>query len=136
MEDILAATIEAAKNAATPLAARTLWSNWETQIPSHAERAVKVALCASFTTQLLEPYIGTELLRHGIVAAPQHSPYHQIHAELLSPASTLRREPVPEVVAVLWRMEELMADAVTLLAKDPRAAREAAHRDLDQGHGV
>jgi FkbH-like protein len=132
MQDILASAIEGAKNAATPLAARTLWSDWETQIPSHAEKAVRVALCASFTTQPLEPYIGMELLRHGIVAAQQHSPYNQIHAELLSPASTLRRDPVPEVVAILWRTEELLAEAVTMLAKDPRAARETARRDLDQ----
>lgn len=132
MDDILASTIEAAKTAATPLAARTLWSDWETKIPLHTEKVVKVALCATFTTEPLEPYVGTELLRRGIVAVLGHSPYNQIHAELLSTASSLRREPQPAVVVILWRMEELLAEAMTLLAKDPRAAREAANRELDQ----
>lgn len=132
MNELSATIIEAAKAAATPLEVRTLWSDWEAKLPKQSEKQLRIALCATFTTEPLEPYIGVELLRHGIVAALRHSPYNQIYPELFSTSSTLRADPAPEVVVILWRMEELLAEALRLLVKNPKAAREAASMELDQ----
>jgi len=123
MEPHLASAVEEARAIATPLAARLLWSGAAEKISLAQEKSLRVALCGTFTTQALEPYVGTELLRQEIFSVVQHSPYNQIHAELLSNASTLRRDPAPEVVVILWRMEDLLGQAMGLLGKDAQAAR-------------
>src|ERR1700732_1719586 len=120
--------VREAREAATPLAARTIWSASSPQLEQHSDGLVRVALCGTFTTQPLEPYLGMELLCHEMAASIHHAPYNQIHSELLSPTSTLRSDPVPEVVVVLWRMEELLSAALALLTTDPGSAREAAKR--------
>lgn len=123
--------LEAANTAATPLQVRTLWSDWADKGAASSASPLKLALCATFTTEPLEPYIGVELLRHGLVTAVHHSPYNQIYTELLSPSSRLRSDP-PDVVVILWRMEELLAEAINLLIRDPKAARAAVSREIDQ----
>lgn len=132
MAELSANIIEAAKAALTPLEARTFWGDWEAKLSSPTAKPVKIALCATFTTEPIEPYIGVELMRHGIAATLRHSPYNQVYAELLSAASTLRVEPVPDVVVILWRMEELVSEAMNLLIKDPAGAREAAKLEIGQ----
>ena len=124
--------VREAREAATPLAARTIWSASSPQLEQHSGGLVRVALCGTFTTQPLEPYLGMELLCHEMAASIHHAPYNQIHSELLSPTSTLRSDPVPEVVVVLWRMEELLSEALALLTTDPESAREAAKRELNE----
>lgn len=47
-----------------------------TKLASQTTKPVKIALCATFTTEPIDPYIGVELLRHGIAAALRHSPYN------------------------------------------------------------
>ena len=123
---------QAALRASTPLTARTVWSTFGPELERHSEGLIPVALCGTFTTQPVEPYLGTELLCHGMAASIRHAPYNQIHTELLSPTSTLRATPVPEVVVVLWRMEELLSGALALLPTDPDGAREAAKKELNE----
>ncbi|MBM4261426.1 MAG: HAD-IIIC family phosphatase [Deltaproteobacteria bacterium] len=41
-------------------------------------------------------------------------------------------EPAPDVVVILWRMEELLSEALNLLIKDPAGAREAAQLEIGQ----
>jgi FkbH-like protein len=123
--------IDQARSASSPLEARMIWSTFAPELQEHSNDVLRIALCGTFTTQPVEPYLGTELLRHGIAAEIRHSPYNQVYAELLSAASSLHTDPTPEVVVILWRMEELLAEALALLPSDPAAARQSARRELD-----
>lgn len=132
MSERFATLVEAARSASTPLESRTCWQECSPQLEAAAPRVMRVALCGTFTTEQLEPYVGLALLKQGIAAQLQHSPYNQVYQELLSPGSTLRRTPAPDVVVVFWRMEELLAEALQILPQDPAAARAAAERELTQ----
>ena len=124
--------VREARAASTPLAARTVWSEFGPQLEQDSEGPIRVALCGTFTTQSLEPYLGTELLCHRLRASIRHSPYNQIHGELLSTTSTLRANPVPDVVVIVWRMEELLSGALAKLPTNPDTAREAAKKELNE----
>src|SRR4029079_15251958 len=94
--------MEEARAASTPLKARTAWSTFAPELQQESGRFLRVALCGTFTTQPVEPYLGMELLCDGIAAEIRHSPYNQVYGELLSPTSTLRSAPTPQVMVILW----------------------------------
>lgn len=120
------------RSAQTPLEERTLWSRWAPEDGEGALRPLRVVIAGTVTTQPLEPYLWISLLGAGWNASVTHAPYHQLYSELLTPGSTLRAEPAPDVVVLLWRMEELLATPLTLLATDPAGARAAMEAELEQ----
>jgi FkbH-like protein len=121
-----------ARSASTPFAARTVWSTLGSHLKRFTDQSLDIALCGTFTTEPVEPYLGTELLAAGIPVSIRHAPYNQIYGQLLSSSSSLHSEPAPNVVVILWRMEELLSSALKLLASDPQRAREAAKKELDE----
>jgi FkbH-like protein len=82
---------------------------------------VNVAILATFTAELLEPYLVVEGARRGLKIRPHFLPFNQLELQAMSAESALYASQ-PAVIIVGWRLEELSADlAHRFLRLDPDA---------------
>ncbi len=79
---------------------------WQQIAASERDAEVKVALLASFTIDMLEPYLGVALEEEGLPADVWVGPYNQILQECLTPGSRTE-EYDPDYLVVCPRLEEL-----------------------------
>lgn len=87
---------------------------------------LRIAIAASFTADLLLPYIQVEAARLGFRAVTYLAPYNQIDQELLETASPLKVF-APDVVFVAAHLGDLVPDLrLRLAGHRPEEARDAA----------
>lgn len=93
-------------------------------------RPVRVAVGATYTTDLFQPYLAWALAGRGLHLSWTPVPYNQIYPQLITPDAPLKTGGV-DVAVVLPRIEELFAEAWNHLPNDSRGARAAATAELD-----
>ena len=72
---------------------------------------VCVSMLASFTTEILHPYIVVEGARRGLRVVPHFCPFNQIEIQALNPASELYQSQ-PEVVVLALELADVVPDFV------------------------
>jgi FkbH-like protein len=108
-----------------PKKVRALWRDWDGR-PNRIEDtpALRIGLAASFTVNPLVPYLGGHLLAADIKSAIEVGPFNQLFQVCLDHASAFHRKP--DVLVLLWRIEELMEKEITaFLHGDQNAAKRA-----------
>lgn len=91
---------------------------------------LRVAVAASYTVEMLAPYLGWRLARTGFALSWRAVPYNQTYQQLLDPESDLRTGGA-DIAVILPRIEELLQDAWGHLPLDPEQARQSAAREID-----
>jgi FkbH-like protein len=96
--------------------------------------ALRIGVTASFTAEPLEVFLGAHLLDAGFAPTFSFAEYNQIHQVCFDPVGALG--PV-DVLVVLWRLEDLFAEAVrTVAAGATSAAAEVVSGAADLGRTV
>ncbi len=101
---------------------------WQQIAASGRPAEVKVALLASFTIDMLQPYLGVALEEEGLPADVWVGPYNQILQECLTPGSRTE-EYAPDYLVVCPRLEELWSGRPL-----PRTAATGAAAEVDYHH--
>jgi len=91
--------------------------------------ALRIGLAASFTAETLVPFIGAALLAEGANPAVTVGPYNQLFQTCLDPQSSFHGPS--DVIALLWRLEDLMLDEITAFAGGDATALRRAGDKLD-----
>lgn len=69
-------------------------------------RSITIAIAATFTADLVGPYLRVEAARRGLDAKVLFAPYGQLELQLLDPSSALHRAK-PDVIVVAARFEDI-----------------------------
>lgn len=96
---------------------KTRWRDFQAtpQPPS-----LRIAIGASMTAEPVIPYLGAHLLGKNIAPDIHVAPFGQIHRLCLNPADVLGAYEA-DVIALLWRVEDMFPDALARAEKDPAA---------------
>jgi FkbH-like protein len=88
---------------------------------------VRVTLLASFTLDLIRPYLEVELARHGLAARLDIAPFNTVARELLDPESETARSG-PDVIFVAQALEDVAPGLArdTALLPDTEIERQMA----------
>jgi FkbH-like protein len=105
------------------------------RLEANGLRAVKMAIAASFTADLIGPYLRVEAARRGLSADVLFAPYGQLELQLLDPTSALHRA-APDVIIIATQLEDIApalgGRLVSLSAQEIDAEVEAIeHRSAD-----
>ncbi len=102
-----------------PIEAKKAWREHLARTDRPAPK-LRVGIAASFTADTLVPFIGTALLADDTAAEFKVGPYNQLFQTCLDPRASFDG-PV-DVVALLWRLEDLMLDEMAGFAGGDREA--------------
>jgi FkbH-like protein len=91
---------------------------------------VRIAISATYTVDMLQPYLTWALAARGLHLKWTPVPYDQIYPQLIEPTSDLRRGGT-DIAVLLMRIEELFASSWAQLPGDVTGARATAGRELD-----
>ena len=79
-------------------------------------RMVRVAVVATFTSELLKPYVTVECARHGLRAVTHFAPFNQLEQQLADATSPLYAF-APDVIVVAARLEDFAGDLISRFVK-------------------
>lgn len=85
-----------------------------------------VGITASFTAESLVPYVGAALLECGCSPVVHIAPYNQLFQTCLDPRAVFSEEPFPDLLLLLWRIEDLLASELASLSRGDDKALEVA----------
>lgn len=134
MQDVSPATSAEPLTATSP--PRAFLARWRAlqAAPPAGARPITVSITASFTIELLLPYLGVLLCQRGLYPRFRVAPFNQIYQALLDPQGPLRGEGPADLTLVLPRLEDLCAGPLaqlrTLQPDAVAAAREGARAEV------
>jgi FkbH-like protein len=104
-------------------------------VAAAAAPAMRIGIAASFTANPLVPYLGGHLIEGGLQPAIEIGPYNQLFQVCLDHRGNFGTEP--DVLVLLWRIEELMAEELSaFLHGDPNALGHALGKLTTFGQAV
>ena len=106
--------------------ARVAWRNW---IRREAVSDLRVGFAASYTVAALVPYTGHALLSAGWSPQIQIAPFNQILQTLSAPRAAFGGY-VPDILLVLPRLDELVAEELALFSSGDSSAWPKAEQKL------
>ena len=112
---------------AAAVEAKKLWRS-HTARTDRGEPALRIGLAASFTADPLVPFVGAALLANDTEAAFTLAPYNQLFQTCLDPRASLGADC--DVIALLWRLEDLMLDEISGFLRGDREALSRASGKL------
>src|SRR5262249_35882539 len=131
--------------AVTPwMAAKSTWRRWlQERAAAGAAPDLRIGLASTFTDNGLVQFVGAHLLQEGFRPDIALGPYNQLFQVCLDPRAHFG--DACDVVALLWRIEDLLADEIAAVlggetgslagANDQPAALVAALAKLRAGFG-
>lgn len=96
-------------NRSSAITAKKLWREHQARV-DQGKPALRIGLAASFTADTLVPFFGAALLRNDTTAEFRVGPYNQLFQTCLDPVGALGGST--DVIVLLWRIEDLMADEI------------------------
>jgi FkbH-like protein len=95
-------------------------------------RSIRIGILASFTANLLEPYLVTEGARRGLAVEPYFGPFNQFEQSIFDPASALY-DHSPEVIVIALRIEDLFPDIwIRSLSHSPELMAEVTETVVER----
>ena len=85
-----------------------------------------VGISASFTAESLVPYVGAALIERGCLPAVRVAPYNQLFQTCLDPGAVFHQEPFPDLLLLLWRIEDLLGPEFARISSGDDASLEEA----------
>jgi FkbH-like protein len=129
MSDRAAVTAPAGSAAPAWIEAKTLWRKFNSEEAGDGSTDIRIGIAASFTAHNLIQFVGAPLLAAGYRPKIDAGPYNQLFQVCLDPQSHFGAEC--DVIALLWRLEDLLADEIACVLRQDKDVWQRAAQKLD-----
>jgi FkbH-like protein len=121
----------AAEGAAVPawIDAKRLWRQFNTERDRDGSIDIRIGIAASFTAHNFVQFLGASLLSAGYRPKIELGPYNQLFQVCLDPQQHFSANC--DVIALLWRIEDLLQDEIGGVLRQDKGAWEQAAQKLD-----
>jgi FkbH-like protein len=109
--------------------AKAVWRKFNSEQAGDGSIDIRIGIAASFTAHNLVQFLGAPLLAAGYRPKIELGPYNQLFQICLDPQSHFGNEC--DVIALLWRIEDLLQDEINGFLHQDRDAWELAAQKLD-----
>jgi FkbH-like protein len=101
--------------------AKRLWRSYCRDVSNGDQTAtLRIGLSASFTAETLVPFLGAHLIVNQLPPAILVGPYNQLFQTCLAPQSVFGN--ICDVIALLWRLEDLVLEEINAFLHGDRSA--------------
>ncbi len=113
---------------------KKVWSNFQQALerqPLPNAELFSIGLAGTFTIDPLIPYLGANLLECGLKPAFHVAPYNQIY-QLCTASDNFFGGEFPSAIVILWRLEDLLGNALNQARSDDDQALARITAELEQ----